>query len=185
MKEIKRKHPMFSLCGLNCGLCPRFHTDGASKCPGCGGKDFHLTHPACAVMTCNAKHNNVEFCFQCSLYPCKKYTSPEKKDSFISYKHVLEDFGKARDDLDGYLRELDYKVSLLKKLIEKYNDGKRKNYYCVCVNLLRIDDLKIIEKTIDDEIADIEANLKTKIERIIKLFEEFAEKDNIELKLRK
>lgn len=136
-------------------------------------------------MTCNAKNDKVEYCFQCSSYPCKKYLLPEKKDSFISYKHVLDDFSKAACDLEGYLNGLDYKVRLLEKLITKYNDGKRKNYYCVCVNLLPVEDLKVIEKSIDEDIDGCGADLKTKIERIIKLFEESADKENIELKLRK
>ena len=73
MAPFVRNNPRFSLCGLNCCLCPRFNTDGISKCPGCGGKDFSNQHPTCAVATCNKKHDNVEYCFQCSEYPCKKY----------------------------------------------------------------------------------------------------------------
>lgn len=55
MKEYKREYSLFSLCGLNCGLCPHYQTNGISKCPGCGGQDFHLKHPTCAVITCNRK----------------------------------------------------------------------------------------------------------------------------------
>jgi len=53
MKEYKREYPLFSLCGLNCGLCPKYHTNGESKCPGCGGTDFTLKHPPCKVIRCN------------------------------------------------------------------------------------------------------------------------------------
>lgn len=41
LKEYKREYPSFALYGLNCGLCPRYHTKGESKCHGCGGQDFH------------------------------------------------------------------------------------------------------------------------------------------------
>jgi len=34
MEYKQREYPLFSACGLNCGLCPRYHTDGISKCPG-------------------------------------------------------------------------------------------------------------------------------------------------------
>lgn len=27
-------------CGLDCGLCPRFYTEGSSRCPGCCGENF-------------------------------------------------------------------------------------------------------------------------------------------------
>gem|GEM_PF-3991072 len=36
MEYKVRSYPLFSDCGLNCGLCPRYYTDGASRCPGCG-----------------------------------------------------------------------------------------------------------------------------------------------------
>lgn len=35
METMKRGAPGFSLCGLNCGLCPRFNTEAKSKCLGC------------------------------------------------------------------------------------------------------------------------------------------------------
>jgi hypothetical protein len=38
MKEYYRNYPLFSLCGLNCGLCPRYHTQGESKCPAAAAK---------------------------------------------------------------------------------------------------------------------------------------------------
>jgi hypothetical protein len=126
MKEYIRKFPLFSLCGLNCGLCPRYQTDGVSKCPGCGGDDFHLKHPACTVITCNKKHDNVEYCFQCSLYPCEKYKKQSKTDSFISYKNIEENFNNAKKDLKHFQKELIKKIKILEYLIGNYNDGRKK-----------------------------------------------------------
>lgn len=97
MQEYKREYPLFSLCGLNCGLCPRYQSEGASKCPGCGGRDFHLKHPACAVITCSMKHGDVAYCFLCKEYPCKKYQIPSEKDSFITYQKVTIDMQKAKE----------------------------------------------------------------------------------------
>jgi hypothetical protein len=185
MKEYKRAYPIFALCGLNCGLCPRYHTDGNSKCPGCGGPDFHLKHPACPVITCNQKHDNVEFCYQCSLYPCGKYKKPNKSDSFITYKNVLIDFTNAKNDLSNYKKKLNEKVKILNLLIERYNDGKRKNYYCIAVNLLSIEDLRIIMKEIKNKIDINEISFKDKISLIINLINEVAKNNGIELILRK
>jgi hypothetical protein len=181
MKQSPRTYPLFSLCGLNCGLCPRFHTDGVSKCPGCGGPDFHLKHPTCAVITCNKKHDNVEFCFHCSSYPCEKYSKPGQVDSFISYRNVISDLKNAKGDMGKYKKDLNEKVSILKFLIKNYNDGKRKNFYCISVNLLKLADLKKIMKQIDKN-ANIQ---RDKVRLIVGLFEEKAKKENIALKLRK
>jgi hypothetical protein len=185
LKQYKRQYPLFSLCGLNCGLCPRYHTDGTSKCPGCGGQDFHLKHPTCPVITCNRKHDNVEYCFQCSSYPCEKYSRPSEVDSFISYRNVLDDFEKAkRQGLNHYVQELDEKVEILASLINNYNDGRNKGFYCIAVNLLKLDDIKNILVKIHEE-NEQNISVRDKIKRITLLLEAQAKKDNITLKLRK
>ncbi len=186
MIQYKRKYPIFSLCGLNCGLCPRYHTDGSSRCPGCGGHDFHLKHPACSVITCNRKHDQVEFCFECSAYPCAKYAHPGDLDSFISYRNVINDFEKAKTKgVDQYIRQLQEKVKILEFLISNYNDGKRKNFYCLAVNLLQLEDIQNIMAKIANEISKQSIPMKDKINSIVLLFEDQARKDNVSLKLRK
>lgn len=186
MKEYKRGYPLFALCGLNCGLCPRYQTNSKSKCPGCGGKDFNLKHPTCPVITCNKKHDNVDYCFQCTSYPCRRYMGPARADSFISYQNVIADFQKAaKDGLDAYKRELDEKVSIAEFLINNYNDGRKKSFYCNAANLLPLDALRDIMTEIDEKISKQDMELKDKISLIISLFEAKAKKENIELKLRK
>jgi len=179
MQEYKRENPLFSLCGLNCGLCPRYHTEGVSKCPGCGGKDFHLKHPACAVITCNTKHDKVEYCFQCSEYPCKKYVAVSDSDSFITYRNVLADFTKAREyGLESYFRDLQAKINFLEYLLANFNDGRRKNFYCLAVNLFTIEE---IETKLTTRYVDKESQIKV----ILPIFEEQAKEKGVILKLRK
>lgn len=181
-----RKYSLFSLCGLNCGLCPRYQTDGISKCPGCGGKNFHLKHPSCAVISCNKKHDNVEYCFQCSSYPCDRYKEPSKLDSFITYRNVLSDFKKANETgLAKYQKELNEKVNILEYLIKNYNDGRRKGFYCLAVNLLKLPDLNEIIEQINNKIKNQDMEIKGKIKLVIDLLELKAKKEKIELKLRK
>jgi len=183
--EYKREYPLFALCGLNCGLCPRYQTEGVSKCPGCGGPDFHLQHPTCAVVTCNKKHNNVEFCFQCSTYPCRKYAEPIPVDSFISYRNVLTGFAKAKADLANYKAELQEKIGFLEFLLQNYNDGRRKSFYCTAVNNLDLNSLRQIRESIAESIQSQPTDLKSKIKLIAELFEESARQTGVELKLRK
>lgn len=186
MKEYNRAYPLFSLCGLNCGLCPRYQSKGASKCPGCGGRDFHLQHPSCAVITCNKKHDAVEYCFQCRGYPCDRYLEPSSKDSFITYQNVLSDFEKARiEGIEGYQLELNEKVSFLEFLIDNYNDGRKTSFYCIAVNLLSLTDLKPLKKDIEERISKLDITQKEKIKHITSAFETRARSKNIDLKLRK
>lgn len=185
MKDYKRKEPSFSLCGLNCALCPRFHTDGSSRCPGCGGPDFALKHPTCAVVTCNIKHDNVEFCYECSLFPCKKYSEPNTSDSFISYKNVIQNMADAKLDLPEYLKTLKMKQEILKDLILNYNDGKSKGFFCLAVDLLPLSELKSIIAAINDTPDIKEMDKSTKSRRITDMMKAKAKDMLIELKLRK
>ena len=185
MKPFSREYPLFSLCGLNCGLCPRYQTDGVSKCPGCGGADFYLKHPSCAVINCTQKHDQVEYCFQCCSYPCEKYRNQSGKDSFITYRNVLTDFEKAKTEgLQQYKLEMNEKVEILEYLIENFNDGRRKNFYCIVVNLLSLASLKIVIQEIKNKVSPMEINLKSKIELIIALFETKANQESIQIRLR-
>jgi hypothetical protein len=184
VKEYRRNYPLFSLCGLNCGLCPRYQSSGTSKCPGCGGEAFHLQHPSCAFISCSKEHGNVEYCFLCSYYPCEKYKSPSEKDSFITYRNVINDMQRAVDfGLEQYQSELNEKISFLEYLINNYNDGRRKNFYCIAVNVLTLADLNDIKEHIPK--FDETAPLKDKIKAVESLFYEKAGSKNIDLKLRK
>lgn len=142
MKEYYRPNPLFSLCGLNCALCPRYHTDGSSKCSGCGGKDFHLLHPSCAIINCSKQHDNVNYCCYCKDYPCKRYEDCGQQDSFITYRNVVSDFHRLSCiGEDAFILELNRKKEILTCLIEHHNDGRSKAFFCLAVNLLPLDAL--------------------------------------------
>jgi len=185
MKEYKRRYASFSLCGLNCCLCPRYQIDGSSKCPGCGGEDFSIKHPSCRVITCNEKQDNVEFCFECSLYPCKKYQEPSKVDSFISYKNVLQNFADAKFDLENYLKNLKEKQEILLHLIENYNDGRSKGFYCIAIDILPLTALNDIMENIENNERLKNTNTKEKALVVTALIKEKANDLNLELTLRK
>ena len=67
MKDFTRSDLLFSLCGLNCGLCP-MHLDG--HCPGCGGGEGNQS---CKIARCSLQHGKPEYCSQCQDFPCEKY----------------------------------------------------------------------------------------------------------------
>jgi hypothetical protein len=174
---------MFSLCGLNCGLCPRYNTEGNSKCPGCGGFNFYDKHPSCKVINCSLKHGNIEFCFECSEYPCERYNSIGEKDSFISYKHVKNNLEKAKKNLLQYLKELEDRKEILDKLLFNYNDGKSKGFYCIVVNNFEIESLR---KCINEVMEfDSTINKKDLAKEVHSIIEKYAKVDGVELELRK
>lgn len=185
LKEYTRRYPRFGLCGLNCGLCPRYHTAGESKCPGCGGEGFHLKHPTCAVITCNSRHDRAEYCFQCSAYPCERFAAPSQTDSFISYRNVITDFARAREGgLESYMAELDEKVAMLEFLIQNYDDGRRKGLYCLAVNLLTLNDLRDAMAEIRGRHWAADAAVKPRAEWAAATIRAHAARSGVELRLR-
>ena len=180
--EYKRKYPLFSACGLNCGLCPRYYTKGNSKCPGCGGENFTAKHPPCGVLSCSQR-NSVEYCYLCNEYPCKKYNKWEI-DSFITHKNMMRDFEKAKTNgIKVYQKELNEKIKILNVLLTNYNNGRQTNLFCIAVNLLELNDIKIVLKQIVKEVKLKELGIKEKSKIAVNLFKIMAEKRNIKLEL--
>ena len=179
--ESVKKYNNLGCCGIDCGLCPRFYTDGNSKCPGCFGPDFSKKHPSCSVANCCFREKRIEVCGLCGDFPCGKYGNREKilKDSFVSHKKIFQnhDFIK-KNGLAAYIKEQKSRINLLDILLTKYNDNKSKSYYCLAAAILKIDAINKIKEYIKEEkVTDI-GILKNKIN-------ELAKEENIELKLDK
>jgi hypothetical protein len=179
-----RQYPQFSACGLNCGLCPRYHTDGASKCPGCAAADFESVHPSCGVLSCCQRHA-LAYCYQCPDYPCKKYAGADTKDSFISHKNQFTDFEKIKKiGPAAYETELNEKVTILETLLKNYNDGRRKSFFCLAVNLLPLEDIRAaMAKLVANTTPD--ATEKEKAAAAVDIFQRAADEMGILLKLRR
>ena len=178
MKNFKRENLLFSLCGLNCGLCPM---NLNQYCPGCGGGEGNQ---ACSIAKCSLKHGNVEYCFQCESYPCERYENIDEFDSFITHQHQKQDMEKFRKlGIELYSVEQKRKKVLLNHLLNTYNDGRKKTLFCVAANLLELDDLENIVKELDMNTSTF--TLKEKSAHAASLLQATANKKSIILKLRK
>ena len=180
MKGFNRQNQLFSLCGLNCGLCPMFLN---KYCPGCGGGEGNQS---CKIARCSMEHNGVEYCFQCDEYPCPKYEHIDDYDSFITQGNRKVDMKKAHQiGMEAYNAEQEEKARILDILLADYNDGRKKTLFCVAVNLLDLQDLQAVLRQIENR-ADLDTlTLKEKSAFAAGLLQEAAAKNNIELKLRK
>ncbi len=180
VKDFARSDLYFSLCGLNCGLCPMRLGD---YCPGCGGG---AGNQSCAIARCSLQHGGIEYCFQCELFPCELYEGSDEYDSFISYRRQLQDIARIQDiGIEAYQKEQDRKVAILRKLLADYNDGRRKSLFCTAVNLLPLQGLeRVLEMECGREGCD-EETAKNRAERMASLLGELAVKEDINLQLRK
>ncbi len=102
------------------------------------------------------KHNGVEYCFQCSEYPCEKYEHIDDFDSFITHRNRKADLEKAKQyGMEAYNAEQVEKTKILDVLLSGYNDGRKKTLFCVAVNLLDLQELREVLRKIENR-SDME-----------------------------
>lgn len=179
IKNFIRTDNQFSLCGLNCSLCPM---QIRGECPGCFKESFCAQ--MCTIAPCSVKHGNIQYCFECEEYPCEKYDGIDKYDSLISHKNQKKDLAKAKQiGIDKYLAEQTEKKRILNHLLSKYDDGHREVFFCLAVNLMKIDDLNFVMKEADRETSALTIDKKSDYIKQKLLFA--AEKKGINLLLRR
>ena len=97
---------------------------------------------------------------------------------------MMKDFEKAKNiGIKVYKKELNEKIKILEDLLKNYNDGKRKSFFCISVNLLELNDIKNILKQIKKETKSENLSIKEKSIIAVKLFEAIAKERNLSLKL--
>ena len=175
MEEFKRDNPLFSLCGLNCGLCT-MRIGG--HCPACGQGNRPCKAARCAV------GRGVEYCFECPEYPCEIYDHADDYDSFITHLNQKADMQKAEEiGIAAYTAEQEEKVKLLETLLAEYNSGREKTLFSLAVNLLSVEEVETALRAADRETAGLP--LKEKAKYMSRRLREVAGEHGIELKLRK
>jgi len=192
-EHLIKNYPTIGCCGLDCGLCPRYYTIGSSRCPGCCGPDFFNKHPSCSYITCCAKKRQLEVCAQCDEFPCSKFESwlenGGEYDSFLTHKKAKPNLDFIRTyGLERLIQQQKKRIDLFEKMIQNFDDGRSKSFYCIATTLLPITDLKTsLEKTEQrlkaDKIDLDDTRIKSKI--LKELLNESAARNEVELKLRK
>ena len=173
MKGFHRKNQLFSLCGLNCGLCT-MHL--GRYCGGCGNGN-----QSCKIARCSLEHGSVEYCCERPHYPCEKYEKIDEYDSFITHRNRKPDMEKFRTvGADRYNAEQEEKVRLLGYLLSSCNDGRRKTLFSLAVNLLELSDVRAV---VDQLMASDLPTIKERAVYAASLLQDVATEKGITLKL--
>jgi hypothetical protein len=186
--NLKIRYPDLGICGLSCRLCPHHHTDAVSRCDGC--KTSSRMIAGCPFITCAVKKKSIEFCWDCEENSrCSKWAkhreSGRQYDSFITYQKLDENIETAQRkgvrELDRQQKE---KQNLLVQILDEYNEGRSKSYYCIAVTLFDLEDLKI---AIQEERRNrsMGSDIKARSKSLHTIFERLAKKKNLLLALRK
>jgi hypothetical protein len=184
-----KEYPTIACCGLDCGLCPVYYTKGPSRCPGCFGPDFHNKRPSCSIITCCIKNHNFETCAECNEFPCSKINKWDKCDSFISHRVSLSNLRLIKKEgLNKFFTQQKKRIELLENMLENFNEGRSKSFFCLATALLTIEDVEraleesnrqILDKKID--LKDIKSKSKILRDNLNKI----AKSKSIDLKLKR
>jgi hypothetical protein len=135
--RVSKKYPTIAVCGLDCGLCPRFYTNGPSRCPGCYGPGFADKHPSCSFITCCVKKRNLEVCGECPDFPCPKFKSEEEYDrvegssSYPSYKKLMPNQKYIKTHgIDEFIVMQAERIRLLEEMLAGFDDDRSRSFYC-------------------------------------------------------
>jgi hypothetical protein len=189
--EQTKIYPTIGVCGLDCGLCPRYYTVGTSRCPGCAGPDFSNKHPSCSFITCCVKKKNLEVCAECSEFPCSKFKSEEEyqklkqSSSYPPYKKIISNLNFIKEyGIKKFIKQQKKRIKLLETMIENFDDGRSRSFYCKAAALL---DLTILKNSLDKLTQKIKTDnikpndTKTKAKILKSILNEIALKKGAEL----
>ncbi len=180
MKNFTRSDLLFSLCGLNCGLCPM---QLGGHCPGCGGGEGNQS---CKIARCSLQHGKPEYCSQCLEFPCGTYENIDVLDSFVTHRNQKRDLKKQQKiGVEAYRAEQEEKIHILEWLLQNCNDGRKKTFFCVALNLLELENVRIVMRQIKSAGKFGELSLKEKAAYAAGQFQKAADEQGILLKLRK
>ena len=180
---MNKKFPTIGCCGIDCGLCPRFYTEGNSQCPGCGGEGFESKHPPCGVKSCcNGKHG-LEVCSQCAKYLCPKYTDRDKveRDSFVTHKRIFQNHAYIQTHgIDVFISEQHKRISILQDMLANYDDGRCKSHFCLAAALLPVQHLNAATNE-----ASSETDKKSAAKTLKAALRKYADVEGVDLSLKK
>jgi len=180
-------YPAIGACGLSCVLCPNHNRETKSKCPGCK-TEFRFLGP-CPILHCALKKKGVEFCWDCPEgETCEKWQHhggfSRTNDTFICYQ-MLEDniFFVNQHGISAFEKAQNERARLLKELLNEFNEGRSKSYYCIAATIFDIDELKGAIDMARNKSADLD--IKSKAKLVHAILDDIAERQGYVLNLRK
>ena len=139
-------HPEVGVCGLSCRLCPMYNTQTNNRCAGC--KSPARIALGCSFITCAVKKKGIEFCWECGENStCERWRrhrdEGKRRDSFKCYQKLETDIDFIqKHGIVEFEKEQKIREQLLKELLQNFNDGRSKSYYCIASTVIKIDELR-------------------------------------------
>jgi hypothetical protein len=184
---MQPRFPTIGVCGLSCRLCPRYHTEGESRCQGC--KTESRMTAGCPFITCALNKKGVEFCWECEQSDnCSKWRGHREfsrtSDTFKCYQTLESDILLIkRNSIVNFDKLQRTREAFLKEMLRDFNDGQSKNYYCTSATVLEVKELE--EALIEAKKTSKKLDARGKSKNMHAILDRIAQKKGYNLKLRK
>jgi hypothetical protein len=184
---MKINYIEIGICGLSCRLCPTYHAEGKSRCGGC--KSEYRMGSGCPFITCAVKKREIEFCWICTeKTTCDRWSKHRafgrEHDTFTSYQSLEDNIAflqeRGADAFDGVQVK---REQLLMEMLNEFNEGRSKRFYCIAAAVMQIDELESALMKAREESGGL--NIVEKAGILHSTLGEIAEKNRYHLKLRK
>ena len=143
----------------------------------------------CRFITCAIKKKEIEFCWQCEeSETCEKWSkhreTGKKADSFKCYQTLEDDISFIQENgVDEFKKVQQYREQLLKEMLNNFNEGRSKSYYCIAATVFEIRELATALSQAKKESEKLDINERAKI--LHSILNEIAKRKHYLLKLRK
>jgi hypothetical protein len=143
----------------------------------------------CPFITCAVKKKGLEFCGHCmENEKCEKWQkhrdAGRQHDSSTCYQKLEENIafilGNSLGEFDR-LQKL--REGFLKEMLQEFNEGRSKTYYCIASTVLEIDELEAALKLARKSSQGQEVKGKSRVLHAV--LDDVADKKQYRLKLRK
>ena len=184
---MKIEYPEVGICGLSCRLCPTYHTEGKSRCGGC--KTEYRMGAGCPFITCAIKKRGIEFCWQCTEdETCERWRKHrafgKEHDTFKCYQKLEQNIAFIRKDTVSAFEEVQIiREQLLKEMLQDFNEGRSKRYYCIAATVLEIEELEAALTRAREDSTGFQIRGKSRV--LHSILDEIAGRNQYYLKLRR
>jgi hypothetical protein len=184
---LNPKYVEIGVCGLSCRLCPSYNSQAESRC--CGCKSAERIRVGCPFITCGVKKKGLDFCWECTESgTCEKWKSHRDAgkigDSFKCYQTLEADIEFVfHNGIEEFEKQQKAREQILKAMLNEFNDGRSKSYYCIVATVFTIDELQTVLATARANSSSLEQKEKSKV--MHSTIEKVAAQKGYLLKLRK
>ncbi len=98
----------------------------------------------CLFITCAVKKKGIQFCWQCfENETCKKWHNhiefSKDHDTFVCYQKLEDNLSYIQENNVPTFEVMQkIREALLVDMLENFNEGRSKSYYCICATMLKV-----------------------------------------------